>query len=141
MNSKPYEVKLAPKIEKWFRQLDPELALHLLELLVEGELKTNPYPRPDQPKLIKSLRGLKKTNPKCYRLRVYRDQKAGIYDEYRFYYTITTPHVEKTAWSGYVILLEISGPSAEDKKSAVERLKKLKGIKLVELQELLGLPT
>jgi hypothetical protein len=111
----------------------------LLEFLTQ-KLGSNPYPRLDDSKLIKSIKGLKKVNPKCLRVRVYKNSKKAISAEYRFYYTVVTPHLKPEENSGYVVLLEVSGPSDKDKKEAIDRLKRLNQSKFVELAELLGVP-
>lgn len=67
MSARKNELKIIPKIEKWLEDIDPNDVV--LEFLIE-ELESNPYPRQNNPNLIKAIRGLKKNNPPFFRVRV-----------------------------------------------------------------------
>lgn len=101
---------------------------------VHETLVNDPFPRNREPKLIKLIKGLKKNNPRCYRLRIFESPKELLVGEFRVYYTVTCLEDKLDELEGYVILLDISGPSDKDKKQAVERLKT---IKMVDINTLL----
>ncbi len=130
----PYEIKYLPKIESWLKKPKHLPFSGALLESVHETLVNDPFPRNREPKLIKLIKGLKKNNPRCYRLRIFESPKELLVGEFRVYYTVTCLEDKLDELEGYVILLDISGPSDKDKKQAVERLKT---IKMVDINTLL----